>query len=415
MELLSDQSGNVNLIKQIYENCIQNEEAIPSVHIGSLIGLSKWNLYHISIFHSKSRPCYLWEYFYFANRMVVLNHNEHANTKNLLRYFGDIHSLKGDAWHFYGNQCLSAISKQCCILNHSRWSSEEQVYVNIANYAQHHCSYSEGIAILKELSTTNNGDHNAHSKQSQLILDQMSLLLLLRQSIKKRDLKLAAIYQTRLAELIPSCKDDLFLYLEMMYFHAQIRFEHGQFMECSRIVNNLISLCNQRSLQSLTVPYYLFLSKVHLECHGDITMVMTYILKAWSICKSHHFDLWLPECTIFLAKLHLKLNNIKKAFRLILQNMPLILRKHSDLICAAYVILGKCQCHWKQYGGAVRYFQIARIWCVRLMAEDAAFEQSCQSKKLLKEIYYFLARLFENVGDAQNRDRAAEKLLAVGR
>ena len=208
MELLSDQSGNVNLIKQIYENCIQNGEAIPSVHIGSLLGLSKWNLYHISIFHSKSRPWYLWEYFYFANRMVVLNHDEHANTRNLRRYFGEIHSLKGDAWHYYGNSALSAVSKQCCILNHLRWSSTEQLYVNVANYVQHHCSYSEGIAILKDMTT--NGDQ---SQSDRLILDQMSLMLLLRQSIRKRDLKLAALYQTRLAELIPNCKDDLFLYV----------------------------------------------------------------------------------------------------------------------------------------------------------------------------------------------------------
>ena len=79
----------------------------------------------------------------------------------------------------------------------------------------------------------------------------------------------------------------------------------------------------------------------------------------------------------------------------------------------ASIILGKCQCHWKQYGGAIRYFHIARIWCVKLMAEDSAFAESCECTRLRQEIFYFLARLYENVGDTQNRDKAAQKLLAI--
>jgi len=404
VEFLSDQSGNINLIKQIYENCIQNTEAIASVHIGSLIGLSKWNLYHISVYRTKSRPWYLWEYFYFANKMIILNNNDKLD---LNKYFGEIHSLKGNAWNLYGNQSLSCISYQTFILNHVNHCAlnTHLLYTNIANYLQYHCKYGESIEILKQL-TSSSDSHN-----EQLILNQMSLILLLRQAIHCRDLELASIYQTRLAELIPSCRDNFLLYLEMMYLHCQIRFEYDQFMEASRILNTLISLCNQRSLQSLTVPYYLFLSKIHLKCHRDITMVMSYVLKAWSICKSYHFYYWLPECAIFLARLHLQLDNIRKSVQLVQQHLPLILKKHNHLICDAYVILAKCSLHSDHFVGAIQYFHCARIWCLKLMKEDDAFRESCKAKELLQEIYYFLARLYENMGDMVNRDKSAQKLM----
>merc|ERR1712113_775429 len=112
-----------------------------------------------------------------------------------------------------------------------------------------------------------------------------------------------------------------------MEYHSRIRLEHGQYMEASRIVNNLISLCNQRSLQSMTISFYLLLSEIHLRCHGEVTMVMSYVLKAWSLCKSYHFHYHLPECVLFLSRLHLQMDNMKQAFNLIQEYLPMILRK----------------------------------------------------------------------------------------
>ena len=405
VEFVSDQSGNINLVKQIYENCIQNIEAIPSVHIGSLIGLTKWSLYHISIYHTKSRPWHLWQYCYFANKCIVLNANDN---NNLFRYFAEIHATKANAWNLYGNKALSSISYQMFLLNHFDAKSTNRQMLNstIANYLQYHCSYTEGIDMLKNMLSDANSATN-------IILNQQSLILLLQQAIECKELKLATIYQTRLAELIPSCKDNFFLYLQMMYFHSQIRFEHQQYMEASRIVNNLISLCNQRSLQSITIPYYLLLSKIHLKCHNEVTMVMSYILKAWSLCKSYHFHYWLPECALFLSKLHLRLNNIKQSFDLIQEYLPLILRKNNYFIVDAYAILGKCCCHNGHIASAVQYFHIARIWCLKLIKMDESFGESCKSKELMKEIFYFLARLYENIGDTVNRDKSAQKMLDI--
>ena len=277
------------------------------------------------------------------------------------------------------------------------------LYTNIANYLQYHCKYEQSIDILEKLT----------NKNKSIILSQMSLILLLKQSINCRNLSLSTIYQTRLSELIPSCKDNFFLYLKMMYLHCQIRFEHEQYIEASQICNNLISLCNQRSLQSITIPYYLFLSKIHLKSHGDITMIMKYVLKAWSICKSYHFYLWLPKCVIFLSKLHLKLKNIKQSLQLIQQYLPIILKKNNYLIIEAYIILAKCCLYNNHFITAIKYLHIARIWSNKLNKTDKAFNNNYISKELLKEIYYLLARLYQHIGHTKDRDKAAKKMFDI--
>eukprot|EP01083_Nonionella_stella_P151329 483371_1 len=389
VSILSQQSGNVNLIKQIYENCIQNVEAIPSVDIGSLIGLSQWNLYHISVYHTKSRPWYLWQYVYFAKQMIVRHTND-----TLYKYFGRLHSLTANAYNLYGNNALSSISYQILMLNHVNLVHTNELYTNITSYLRYHCEHKEAIEILSNMKQSN---------ANNVILNQMSLILLLREAIDGGDLKLASIYQTRLAELIPSAKDNFFLYLEMMYLHSQIRFQHEQYMEASRIVNNLISLCAQRSLECMTIPYYLLAAKIHLKSHSETTQVMSHILRAWSICKSYHFYYWLPECAIFLAKLHFKLNNIQLSFNLIQEHVPHIAKKRNHLICEAYLILARCCLVQSQFIDAIQYCHIARIWSRKVKAKQ----------QLQTEIYYLLARLYQAIGDTTNRDKAAQKMLDI--
>jgi len=347
----------------------------------------------------------LWQYFYFANKCIMANADTNCN---LFRYFAQVHAAKANAWNLYGNAALSSVSYQMFVLNHFDPSTTDKqlLHTNMANYVAHHCKYSNAIDLLRETLSES-------GCKSDIILKQQSLCLLLQHAIDCKKLKLASIYQTRLAELIPSAKDNFFLYLKLMHFHSLIRFEHEQYMEASRIVNNLIAMCNQRSLQSMTIPFYLLLSEIHLRCHNEVTMIMSYVLKAWSLCKTYHFFHYLPECALFLSRLHLQMENMKQAFNLIQEYLPMILRKENYFIVEAYCVLAKCCCFHGHIANAIEYFHIARIWNVRLMKADASFAESCKAKELSREVYYYLARLYESIGDTANRDKAAQKMIDV--
>ena len=240
----------------------------------------------------------------------------------------------------------------------------------------------------------------------------------MRHAIDRRDLCAAQLLQTRLSEATPSARHSLAAYVRMMALHQRLRLEHGQRMEASRIADNLLALCTERSLQSLSIPLLLFVARVHSELH----MRAVHVLRAWALCKRYAFAGWLPDCVVALARLHVRLGNGAKARRLVLKHMPRILGAGHGMeqglreACKveAYVVLAESRgADDGEHAAAVRYLHLARVWCVWLMREDRAFAESCLATELLRKIYYLLARRYEHVGDARNRDRAAAKLIEL--
>ncbi|KAF9587419.1 hypothetical protein IFM89_002600 [Coptis chinensis] len=274
---------------------------------------------------------------------------------SLLQLSGSSYLLRATAWEHYGSSTLArlnALIHSTCFADASSSADRELAYIKLIRHLSIFKGHKEAFSALKVaedkfLSVTKSG------------IQMLKLQLLHDRALHRGQLKLAQRVCDEFGVLASS-------------------------------VEHAISL--------------LLLAEIHKKA-GNAVLGISYALASLSFCQSLNLDLLEASTTLMLGELWLSLgsNHAKRALNLVHKSLPMIFG-HGGLELRARANVAVAKCHLSDSSYSVSEDFEAVLDPLRQASEDL---EVLEYHELASEAFYLMAQVFNNLGQLEEREKAA--------
>lgn len=183
-----------------------------------------------------------------------------------------------------------------------------------------------------------------------------------------------------------------------------------------RLSISLLRMIEERNLKCCRPRILIEIASIELEASPNqlFMSAMSPILEALAICeKSRMYGLHAMALSV-LARIFVRLQNPKRAVAILKAAIPLLLqREHVWHSADAYLTNAKC---YVQFADNCRntvkksnYFRAAS----KGLASSASMFEKCHDSTRLQEVYYLQARVFSELRQTKEREKASQRFLML--
>jgi len=143
------------------------------------------------------------------------------------------------------------------------------------------------------------------------------------------------------------------------------------------------------------------LAEIHQDA-GSYVTALPYVLSCLSLCETYHMDSLFAIATIQFADIQLSLGYHQKAVSLIHSIFPKVMRHCSPFSQAtAHFVLAKC---------SLAQSDTPKLYLVvDLLKKAEAGYSKCEALDKMTDMFYRLARLYDQMGLLNEREQASKK------
>ncbi|KAF5189542.1 Anaphase-promoting complex subunit [Thalictrum thalictroides] len=320
---------------------------------------------------------------------------------SVLQLSGSSYLLRATAWELYGSSPLArlnALIHATCFTDASSSADVELAYVKLIQHLSIFRGHKEAFTALKVAE----GKFLGFTKSRIQIL---KLQLLHDHALHRGQLKLAQRVCDELGALASSVSGvDLEVKTEACLRHARTLLAANQFSQAASVAHSLFCMCYKFNLQVENATSLLLLAEIHKKS-GNAVLGLPYALASLSFCQSFNLDLLEASATLALAELWLSLgsNHAKRASTLIHRALPMIFGHGGlELQARANIAVAKCYLSDSSFSASEDFEAI--LDPLRQASEDL---EVLEYHELAAEAFYLMANVFNNLGQFDEREKAA--------
>ncbi|PIA37822.1 hypothetical protein AQUCO_03000392v1 [Aquilegia coerulea] len=320
---------------------------------------------------------------------------------SVLQLSGSSYLLRATAWELYGSSPLArlnALIHATCFTHASSSADVELAYVKLIQHLSIFRGHKEAFAALKVAERK----FSAFTKSR---IHVLKLQLLHDHALHRGQLKLAQRVCDELGALASSVSGvDLEVKTEACLRHARTLLAANQFSQAASVAHSLFCMCYKFNLQVENATSLLLLAEIHKKS-GNAVLGLPYALASLSFCQSFNLDLLEASATLTLAELWLSLgsNHAKRASTLIHRALPMIFGHGGlELQARANIAVAKCYLSDSSFSASEDFEAI--LDPLRQASEDL---EVLEYHELAAEAFYLMANVFNNLGQLDEREKAA--------
>ncbi|XP_070532734.1 anaphase-promoting complex subunit 5-like [Ptychodera flava] len=333
-----------------------------------------------------------------------------SDAMNLLHNMPDLMctclAMQSAMWQMYGQSEMSRLCSQ--MLLHMNNSSElakssfpvdiEAVCIVLCHLAKLHSDqgyYNAALDVINYMKKTF-PSHSQHSKLWMLVEQQIAFT---------RSIHHAKWSAAEQAILNITALDEV----EALYRKCQLLRLKGETSQAYKLLHSMLDDYHDRK-KGYTAEHYarLLITLAELCCQtSNYTLAASHLLQGLSLCQQHHFYYLGAMTTMHLAHVQLQLNLPHQALSLVEKCMIQVLA-HGSLYdkCCVKLLLSKCNLA-STPPDQPRNRKFALLSAVRILVEVSHDLQKTEALCKLKEVYYLQARIFNELGDQNERNKSA--------
>ncbi|XP_044501315.1 anaphase-promoting complex subunit 5 [Mangifera indica] len=320
---------------------------------------------------------------------------------SVMQLVGSSYLLRATAWETYGSAPLTRINTliyATCFADGLSLSDAALAHVKLIQHLAVFKGYKEAFSALKIAE-----EKFLSVSKSQILL--LKLQLLHERALHRGNLKLAQQVCDELGVMASSVTGvDMELKTEACLRHARTLLAANQFSQAAAVVHSLFCMCYKFNLQVENATVLLLLAEIHKKS-GNAVLGLPYALASLSFCQSFNLDLLKASATLTLAELWLSLgsNHAKRASTLIQQALPMILG-HGGLELRARAFIAEAKCFLSDPSFSVSQNPDIVLDPLRQASDEL---QVLEYHELAAEAFYLMAIVFNQLGQAAEREEAA--------
>ncbi|KAF9589799.1 hypothetical protein IFM89_028734 [Coptis chinensis] len=317
---------------------------------------------------------------------------------SLLQLSGSSYLLRATAWEHYGSSTLArlnALIHSTCFADASSSADRELAYIKLIRHLSIFKGHKEAFSALKVaedkfLSVTKSG------------IQMIKLQLLHDRALHRGQLKLAQRVCDEFGVLASSAESVAHSLFCMCYkFNLQV--EHAiSLLLLAEIHKKLATdsfMVGAMHRSTTKVVHHVSIKA------GNAVLGISYALASLSFCQSLNLDLLEASTTLMLGELWLSLgsNHAKRALNLVHKSLPMIFG-HGGLELRARANVAVAKCYLSDSSYSVSEDFEAVLDPLRQASEDL---EVLEYHELASEAFYLMAQVFNNLGQLEEREKAA--------
>ncbi|XP_010522058.1 PREDICTED: anaphase-promoting complex subunit 5 [Tarenaya hassleriana] len=314
---------------------------------------------------------------------------------------GSSYLLRATTWEIYGSAPMARMNTLVYATLFGDSSSSSDAELACLKLIQHlalYKGYKEAFAALKIAEEK----FLTVSKSRMLSL---KLQLLHEHALHHGNVKLAQRMCDELGGLASTVTGvDMELKVEARVRKARTLLAANQYSQAASVAHSLFCMCYKFNLQIEKASVLLLLAEIHKKS-GNAVLGLQYVLASISFCQSFNLDLLKASATLTLAELWLGLgqSHAKRALDLLHGAFPMILG-HGGLELRARAYIFEAKCYLSDPSFSVLKDAETVLDSLRQATDEL---QALEYHELAAEAYYLMAMVYDQLGQAGDREEAA--------
>jgi tetratricopeptide (TPR) repeat protein len=243
------------------------------------------------------------------------------------------------------------------------------------------------------------------------------VLVLLEWSIRRGDHHHAeALVTTLLSHLHPRIGNYREVSTDVLSLQALLLSRQGRHEDAIHLMRTVIKKSKVGCETALTGRLLLLLTLIQLDSSKhEFTRVLPSVMECLTLAEEHGMDGLHAAALSLLAQVHLRMEKPRRAAAVLQAVLPSLLQQeHVWLQGEAYLTLGKCLLKQATKDGVKSNAQQTLTLAAHELTRSKELFLRCQDSNRLKEVYYLLARIYNELPNSRGqRDEASENFLKM--